>query len=285
MEPGARSGSDVALRAIFEALSPSGNAVAVWRRFAATLTLASGPDGLVPRDALEEAIASIRAGLTPGQLLVAAEQLGVLEGRGNRLGFFPAAAEEVARALELAGTSLTRTPPAETWVPVGTIPELLRREVVVPNLRQTAGVLLDIVDHARRHVWITAPFVERLGLEFLTGAIVAALGRGVSVALITRPGSLAAGHLSTLVERVEAEALRGLRIFEVSTEASDLGSHAKVCLADDEVCYLGSANLTAYGLGRHLELGARLHGSNVAVIRAALDAIVGLAEIVYPDQD
>ncbi len=244
--------------------------------------LAVTRDGLIPRDEVVQAAASIRRGIAVRELIVAAEQLGVVEGRGDRVAFFPGSAEDVARALELAGSSLSEDHPSESWVPVGTIPELLRREIVVPNLRQTAGVLLDIIDHARTEVWITAPFIERTGLEFLTEAIVAALARGVSVALITRPESVASGHISPFLERIEREGLTRLRVFEVATEASDLGSHAKVCLADDEVCYLGSANLTAYGLGRHLELGARLHGDNVSVIRAALEAIAQLGEVVYP---
>jgi hypothetical protein len=46
--------------------------------------------------------------------------------------------------------------------------------------------------------------------------------------------------------------------------------------------YIGSATLTAHGLGRKLELGARLHGADVAVIRAALEAISDLGQLVYP---
>ncbi len=88
--------------------------------------------------------------------------------------------------------------------------------------------------------------------------------------------------MSALLAHVEGERMTGLTIFEVETETSEIGSHAKVCLADDEVCYLGSANLTAHGLGRHLELGARLYGPDVSTIRAALEAIAGLGRRVYP---
>lgn len=142
-------------------------------------------------------------------------------------------------------------------------------------------MLLEIIDHARREIWLTAPFIERGGVEFLSEALVGALERGVSVHFVTRPGALEGAALARLVE--EADALGpGLRVFEVATEASDLGSHAKVCLADDEVCYIGSANLTAHGFGRHLELGARLNGPDVAVIRAALEAIAYRGRLAHP---
>lgn len=282
MEPGTESRPDVALRAIFEGLAGAGRPVDAWRRFAAQLTLARGDDGQILRQVAEEAAGSIRPGLALGQFLAAAEHLGVFAGRGERIAFSPKAAEEVATALELAGSSLGGNTSPPVWVPVGTIPEILRRKVVVPDLRQTAGVLLDIIDHARHQIWLTAPFIEQTGLEFLTEALLAALVRGVSVCFVTRPGSTD-GVVSALINRVKEHDLRGLRVFEVATEASDLGSHAKVCLADDEVCYLGSANLTAYGLGRHLELGARLHGPNVAIIRAALEAIAELGRETYGD--
>jgi phosphatidylserine/phosphatidylglycerophosphate/cardiolipin synthase-like enzyme len=102
------------------------------------------------------------------------------------------------------------------------------------------------------------------------------------VVVITRPDAIASHAISALVGRVESRSLKGLTVIEIETETSELGSHAKVCLADDEVCYLGSANLTAHGLGRHLELGARLYGPDVATIRAALEAIAELGVRVYP---
>lgn len=285
MDARARPESDVALSAIFEAVAPLGRPAHAWRRFAATLTLAVGDDGLLARREVERAARSLRPGLAVAQFLAAAEDLGVIIAGGVRVGYSAAAAEDVARALALAGRSLGRAEPLATWAPVGTVPERLRRRVVVPGLRQTAGILLDIIDHAREELWMTAPFIERTGIAFLRDAIVGALARGTRVMLITRPDPVGHQAIAPLMTRVECEGLSGLTVIEVETEASELGSHAKVCLADDNVCYLGSANLTAHGLGRHLELGARLYGPDVATIRAALEAIVELGRRTYPPTD
>lgn len=245
--------------------------------------MACGPDGLVDRSEVDAALGSIRQGVSTSHLLTAARQLDVLRGEGPKLAYSPLAAEEAARALDLVGDVLAGDPPPTRWVAVGTVPEALRRRVVVPNLRQTAGVLLDIIDHAARHVWLTAPFVERAGMHFLTESLLGALSRGAHVSLVSRPGTIESGSVADLIGAAEAQnCARRLSIHEVSTQVSDLGSHAKVCLADDAVCYLGSANLTAYGLGRHLELGARLHGPDVATIRAAVEAIAELGSRVYP---
>lgn len=282
MDARARPESDVALAAIYEAVAPLGRPAHAWRCFAATLTLAVGGDGLVAREDIERAARNLRVGLAVPQLLAAAEDLGVITAGGPRVGYCAPAAEEVARALSLAGTSLGRADSPASWAPVGTIPGRLRRRVVVPGLRQTAGILLDIIDHARDRLWMTAPFVERTGIEFLRDAIIGALARGTTVVLITRPDTIGHHAIAPLITRVEDEGATGLTVVEVETETSELGSHAKVCLADDEVCYIGSANLTAHGLGRHLELGARLYGPDVAIIRAALQSIANLGERVYP---
>lgn len=280
MEPTARHPVDLALRAVYEALASLDRPATAWRRLAASLMLHTGADGLIARSRLEEIVRSMRPGMATAQLLAAAERLGVLAGRGDRIAYSPAAAEDVARALELAGSSLSGGSRPSSWTPVGTIPELLRRNVVVPELRQTAGVLLEIIDHARRELWLTAPFVERGGIAFLKEALLGALERGVLVRFVVRRGTLEGGGLSEFMQLIGA--VDGLRVIEVATPASELGSHAKVCLADDEVCYIGSANLTSHGLGRHLELGARLQGPDVAIIRAALEAIVHLGTQVYP---
>jgi PLD-like domain len=283
LESRARPEPRLALAAVNEAVAPAGRPADVWRRFAATLTLAAGDDGLIAHEDLEHAARGLRPGLAWGELVAAAEDLGVIVPGAGRIGYSPAAAEEVARALDLAGSSLSTVPSPSSWAPVGTVPEQLRRRVVVPGLLQTAGVLLDIIDHAHTHLWMTAPFIERTGMDFLAEAIVGAVARGVRVVVITRPEVAEHDVLSGIVTRLDGERLTGLGVVEVETDASELGSHAKVCLADDRVCYLGSANLTAYGLGRHLELGARLSGPDVATVRAAVEAIADLGRQVYPD--
>jgi hypothetical protein len=164
LESGTRLRPGVALGAVFEAVAPAGRPADVWRWFAATLTLSAGGDGLIAREEVERAARTLRPGLAVSQLVAAAEDLGVLAGEGARVEFSAAAAGDVARALELAGASLTPEPVSSSWIPVGTIPEVLRQRVVVPGLRQTAGVLLDIIDHAHERLWMTAPFVERAGM-------------------------------------------------------------------------------------------------------------------------
>jgi phosphatidylserine/phosphatidylglycerophosphate/cardiolipin synthase-like enzyme len=40
-----------------------------------------------------------------------------------------------------------------------------------------------------------------------------------------------------------------------------LGSHAKFCVADGQIAYIGSTNLTGPGLSEHFEMGLLVQGS------------------------
>lgn len=55
-----------------------------------------------------------------------------------------------------------------------------------------------------------------------------------------------------------------LRFFQPSAHVADeqqLGSHAKFCIADGQLVYVGSANLTGRGLSGQVEMGVLIRGS------------------------
>ena len=73
-----------------------------------------------------------------------------------------------------------------------------------------------------------------------------------------------------------------LRVTEVLTDLSQLGSHAKVLVVDREVAYVGSANITGAGLGRHVEIGVRLSGPQIADLVQLLNSFERLGATVVP---
>ena len=102
-------------------------------------------------------------------------------------------------------------------------------------------------------------------------SLIAAGRRGASVNVVTSTGQ---GSLFVAVtSRWRLEGKGALRVTEVQTEISPLGSHAKVLVVDDERGYVGSANLTAAGLGRHVELGVEIVGPQVAELTKLLVAL------------
>lgn len=129
--------------------------------------------------------------------------------------------------------------------------------------RTTLGVLTEVLAEAQRHVLITAPFFQH-GYGLSGGpvqlALAAALKRGVNVDIASTGESLATVDFKAL----QASAVGRLGLFRPQRNTKDsrrLGSHAKFCVADAAVAYVGSANLTGPGLGEHIELGVLVRGT------------------------
>ncbi|WP_404786902.1 phospholipase D family protein [Altericista sp. CCNU0014] len=128
--------------------------------------------------------------------------------------------------------------------------------------RMTLGVLTQLLSQAKRYVVIAAPFMQAgygLSSGTLADALRAALQRGVNVDVVGTGQGLQT--LDTTWFRQNAQGrLRLFQSKENMTDAKRLGSHAKFCVADGLSAYVGSANLTAPGLGRHLEMGLLVQG-------------------------
>ncbi len=148
--------------------------------------------------------------------------------------------------------------------------------------RTTIGVLTQLIAEAEQHVIITAPFMQSgygLSSGALADALRSALRRGVDFDIMSTGQSL------QTIERVGLlEDARGrLRFFQAAAHIADdqqLGSHAKFCVADGEVAYVGSANLTGRGLTGQLEMGVLIRGPVARQIRHFWDYAVELGFFV-----
>jgi phosphatidylserine/phosphatidylglycerophosphate/cardiolipin synthase-like enzyme len=128
--------------------------------------------------------------------------------------------------------------------------------------RMTLGVLTQLLAEAEQRVLISAPFLQQgygLSAGPLAIATQAALQRGVNVTIVSTRQSL---------EYIDPYWLRQnsrgkLQLFSPSANLSaeqKLGSHAKFCVADGRIAYVGSANLTGPGLSENLEIGLLVRG-------------------------
>ena len=261
---------NVALRAVHDGLGGKDGASTEWLALLAKLSDRFGPEGRVDGQALQPVLRSLGCGGTAGDWLTNLRLLGVLraDGRIDR-----GRGKSVATALELAADSFATLGTMPVWAPVATLPNELRAMLRPPPLRQTAGVLLDLVDRATADIWLAAPYVDPHAVEFLADSLLGAGRRSVSVVVITSLGH--AVHFVELARRWDVDPdVRGrLRVSEVQTHLSSLGSHAKVIVVDSERGYVGSANLTAAGLGRHVEIGVELGGPQVAELTRILVAL------------
>lgn len=143
--------------------------------------------------------------------------------------------------------------------------------------RSTLGVLIELLAAAERRIIFAAPFVQTeavLELGVLGSAILAALDRGVYVDILSTHENLRLPVVQAYARKHPEKVTLYYPAFPMS-DCSQLGSHAKFCIQDDQAAYVGSANLTAPGLGGsaqktryHFEMGLLVRGAPATQLAA-----------------
>lgn len=271
---------NVALRAIHEGLVRDGDPVDRWCLFVECVAADSTSNRCI-------AVGDVHAGLRSSGISGSATEwfgnlltLGVIDGTGR---WNASRATDVATALGMVGDSFAVPIASPTWAPVATLPSEVRMLLRLPPFRQTAGVLLGLIDRSVDSIVLAAPFVDGNAVEFLRTSIVTAMTRGVKVDVLTSSGRSQA--LRPLVEDAVCDSRCRLTVTELETVISSLGSHAKVLLADGREGYVGSANLTTAGLGRHVEIGVELAGPQVPDLVRLFVALDRLGRRVFTVAD
>ncbi len=265
---------NVAFRTLFELMSRQGDPSICWERVAAAFSELD-PSGPTDERELIEILDS--AGQTSPRLLLAAiREVGVLSHDGlidqGRVAL-------IGGALGLVGDSFSPIPIRSAWQPVATVPERYWRGEALAPVLQTAGVILKVIEGAKRTLRIATPYVDGQAIDVIRSSVLDAAKRGVTVRVTTSPDH---GRVfEPLVQTWRPTSGAAIRVVEVDSTLSPLGSHAKVVAADGLKAYLGSANLTLAGLGRQFELGAQVEGSGVVELERILDAVERLGKIAY----
>jgi PLD-like domain len=206
-------------------------------------------------------------------------------GRVRSAGFEPALVDALRHALPHEPRSIElacmegaawvvgrrSVPPSDTWELVASLPASLQ---LPAGLRRTTGeTLVGLVSEAERLVRIVAPYVDETGLGVVAEVAAAATTRGVELEVFqqtrwARGEREALGHLRHVV--ASQGNIARFKVVLLSPEAPF--GHLKVVTADGATAYVGSANMTAAALmGRNVELGVLLRGSDVSVIERLLD--------------
>ena len=265
---------NLGLRALHERLGRAGGPAAMWIRFASAVESRCDADG---RRKPGFACISLALGLrgTEAEWTRDLRQLGLLRVDGT---WDRQRAHAVGVALELVGDSFDTLGQPTSWAPVATLPREVARALRLPPFRQTAGVLLELIDGAVEEVMLAAPYVDVPGVATLHGALSDARMRGVDITVVTSPGRGALfASLATLAAPTERG---GLRVAEVRSDVSSLGSHAKLVVADRRRAYVGSANFTAAGFGRNVEVGVQVEGAQVDEVARLLEVLVRCGNLV-----
>ena len=208
---------------------------------------------------LDRAAASA-AGFDPDLVRVLRDRLGV---DADRI--------ELACLLGAAWVSGRRSVvPAEPWDLVASLPA---GSPLPPGLRRTTGeTLMQLVSQSTRTLRLVAPFIDWLGLSFLSDGLSAATARGVAVQILLPTRST---HAPDALRELETTIARDGDIARYSAATLRLDApwaHLKVVSSDSVAAYIGSANVTGAGIaGPNLELGILVRGHAVGVVEQLLD--------------
>lgn len=127
--------------------------------------------------------------------------------------------------------------------------------------------LASIVTGAEEQLILVTPFFNRFAVDTFVDRVVAAAEDGVTVTVVTRDTDT--GDNATAVDRIhdavaDADAMTNLKIFDYGAEDQRL--HAKALVADKEIAYVGSANMTSYSLQEAIEMGVIIEGPTAATV-------------------
>jgi phosphatidylserine/phosphatidylglycerophosphate/cardiolipin synthase-like enzyme len=140
-------------------------------------------------------------------------------------------------------------------------PEALTAELAYKTgSRTTLGVITQLLAQSRKRVIVSVPYMQP-GYGLIAGpmhdALLSALARGVRVDVVSNSRSL------QLLRDACTQSPRGLTFFRPRANIENqrrLGSHAKICIADGQAAYIGSANFTGPGLSDQIEMGLLVRG-------------------------
>jgi hypothetical protein len=175
-----------------------------------------------------------------------------------------AAMREPAAAEEAALTAVTLP-----WPPSAIAAALPATGLSYAALISTDDAMRRVADAAVAQLTVMTPFMNQEGLGFAVELFERSPARAKS--LVVRGSAGTRSALAQARQEIERLNLRILDCFLPGTDSYET-SHAKVVLADDQLAYVGSANLLGH-LHRSLELGNVVRGSAARVVASVVQAV------------
>lgn len=143
------------------------------------------------------------------------------------------------------------------------------------GLRSTEQALLELINAARRSLFVVTFAAYKV--DGLVSAIESAIARGVRVSFLLESREESAGKVTfDPAVALPLSRLNGVATYvwpasrrPRSSQGQHGSLHAKFMLADEDVLFLSSANLTDYAMNLNVELGALIRGGDAPKQAAA----------------
>lgn len=142
--------------------------------------------------------------------------------------------------------------------------------------RKTEQGLLQVIDAAQTRLFMTS-FVA-YDVASIMKALERAVERGVTVSMMLEASNQHGGNISFDALGKMKTALPTARIYSWAqkTDAFAGGSvHAKIAVADENFCFISSANLTGHAMEKNMEAGVLIKGGAIpSALHRHLEALV-----------
>lgn len=147
------------------------------------------------------------------------------------------------------------------------------------SVRPTSVVVRDIAAGASTSLVLASPFLQQVVSPWVCASVERVCAGGGSVLVVTRAltgdggGAVSAENRAVVADVRAAAHSGGGGVRVVSWEGPGLGMHCKVVAADQNVAYVGSANLTGPGSSSNAEAGVVVTGVVAAQLGVWVSAL------------
>jgi phosphatidylserine/phosphatidylglycerophosphate/cardiolipin synthase-like enzyme len=250
-----------------------------FRKLMSRIWLAADESAIIARPALVGVLEHYSHRILPNELLALLLGTGIVVDSGRDLYAIIGERASMFEAAIVVEDSEAGIDQNDRWIPVATIPD--RDGTVSHRVHQTASVMFSLMEQARSELWLVTPFLDPASVTFFRGPISAAVARGTIVKILTAERNQK--FIETLMGSLRAQR-DNVTVWFANDEMSDLGSHAKAVVADRAHAYLGSANLTSWGMQKHFEIGALLEGPSVALYVSLFERFAAAGRLYAREQ-
>jgi len=149
---------------------------------------------------------------------------------------------------------------------------------IAEGFEEIEPALVRLAAEAEKDLWIVNPFFDEYGAQRLMNSMLGAAKNGVKVWILGRQIGRASGNgINEAVQKIalafieeNLEKLIEIRDFyRQDGQGRQLyGLHTKMMIADEDMAYIGSANLTKHSLRSNFEVGVILRGAEVSPLAA-----------------
>lgn len=163
-----------------------------------------------------------------------------------------------------------------------TMPAAVSEENTPPTLFAYA----QIIAATRETLYLISPYIDDKGVGKLFSPLQEAKERGVYLKVITRETAKHQLSRTRGIEALFSMFSRQIEVRDYHTEAKGLAHHtsvhAKLIQADNQIGYVGSAELRGNALEKNFEMGAILSPEQAALSLASFKAVWEIARKVVP---